>query len=83
MLYTDAALEDAPDADDHAVKAWSRGEHVVMGVETRGGSLGGRPQFNVLGRPSRKMRRVCRSSHAAVAFEACDAIDMAAVSRAP
>ena len=53
-----------------------------MEVETRDGSLVERPKFSVLSRPSRKIRRMCRSSFAAEALEACAAADMAAVSRA-
>ena len=81
VVFTDAALQNAPDAEDPAVKVWSQGGHVVMEVETRDGSLVERPKFNVLAWSSRKIRRVCRSSFAAEALEACAAADMAVVSR--
>ena len=79
MVFSDAPLQDTPLGSGDLAKVGSRGGHKL--VEVEGAQLSGGLRCNVLARPSRKIRRVCRSSFAAETLEAFASADHAFVAR--
>ena len=79
MVFSDAAMRAAPLGGGDSAKMWSQGGH--MWVEVEGAQLSDAPRFDVLARPSCKIRRVSRASFAADTLEARGAPDHAFVAR--